>query len=184
LLGRFVELLGELGGLVLGIGSSIINGRGDTEELRAEEAGVENLSAPELRQSEPENEQGLEEVVEGEPVDKRIREEFDNLDETEDSPVGQPLFIVVTALGLDSLEGGVGRVDPANQVSQEVTCQVEEDGNEQDAGDTQDEGDLRDLGLVLNLAEPRVLGELLVELGVVLAQLGINLVYLRYLRHG
>lgn len=47
---------------------------------------------PELRQSEPENEQGLEEVVEGEPVDEHIREEFDNLDETEDGPVGQPIW--------------------------------------------------------------------------------------------
>lgn len=61
------------------------------------------------------------------------------------------------------------RVDPANQVGQEVTCQVEEDGNEQGAGSAQDEGNLGNLDLVLNLAEPRVLGELLVELAVVLA---------------
>jgi len=148
--------------------------------LRAEETGVNDLSASELRQSEPEDEQGLEEEIKGNPVDERVRKEFDNLDETKDSPIGQPLLVVLIGRGLDSLEGGIGRIDPADQVGQEVTGQVEEDGDEQGGGGTQNEGDLGDLDLGLNLVEPRVLGELLVELAVVNTQLGVDLVHLRH----
>jgi len=180
LLGRIVVLLSDLGSPVPDIGSSAVDDGGCPEKLRAEETGVNELSASELRQSEPEDEHGLEDVVKGDPVDERVRKEFDNLDETEDGPIGQPLLVVLRGWGLDSLEGGIGRVDPADQVGQEVTGQVEEDGDEQGGGSAQNEGDLGNLDLVLNLVEPRVLAELLVELAVVNSQLGVDLVHLRH----
>lgn len=60
------------------------------EQEGAEDTVVDGDSAVEGGDHEPEKEDGLEEEVEGEPVQQEVGEGLDDGDESVDGPVGQP----------------------------------------------------------------------------------------------
>lgn len=61
----------------------------------------------ELRQSQIENNQSLEEIVKREPVEKNIRKVFSHLKETNNGPISQPLLIIGLIDSFDSLERSI-----------------------------------------------------------------------------
>ena len=87
---------------------------------------------------------------------------------------GQPLGVIALAGGEEGLEGVVGGDDEAGGVDEELSSNVEEDQEEVEGTEAKDDVDLGHIGLLLELLQLRVLGQLLVELGQV--ELGYNTV--------
>lgn len=133
---------------------------------------------PSLGEGHPENKDELEGVVEGEPVDG-VDGALDDGQESKSDPVGQPLWIRVSAghatslmvggthvgvIGLaggeESLERVVAGDDETSEVDEELSSNVEEDQEEVESAETQDGVDLGDGGLLLEVVEGRVLGQL------------------------
>ena len=68
---------------------------------------------------EPDEEDELDEEVEGDEGQDEAGELVHNVEKAEHDPVGQPLLVVVSALGLESKEGheaGVGDAEDASDV--------------------------------------------------------------------
>ena len=80
---------------------------------------------------------------------------------------GQPLGVIALAGGEEGLEGVEGRDDEAGGVDEELAGDVEEDEEEVEGAEAEDDVDLGDVGLLLELLQLGVLGQLLVELGQV-----------------
>lgn len=96
---------------LLGSGSRLGDRRawGSLDELckdGAEELDVDDLGTLGLGEHEPGGDQRLDGVVPGEVVDEESDGEgLEEREEAEDSPVGQPLNVILRALGLKSAEG-------------------------------------------------------------------------------
>lgn len=140
-----------------------------------------------LWQRHPNDQDKLEGVVEGEPVDG-VDRGLDNRQEGVDDPVllrvaisilhpclylccllssslsrethGQPLGIIGLAAREEGAERVVGRNREAGGVDKELASDVKEDEEEVEGAETQDDVDLRHAGLLLEVVELRVLGEL------------------------
>jgi len=80
---------------------------------------------------------------------------------------GQPLGVIGLASAEEGLKGVVGRDDEAGGVDKELSSNVEEDQEEVQGAEAEDDVDLGHIGLLLELLQLRVLGQLLVELGQV-----------------
>ena len=116
--------------------------------------GVDDASTHELGMVQPGEETNLEEEVEGNPGDEEAGALLHDGGEAEDDPVGQPLLVVGGAVGVDGLEGHVGRVDEGNEVGDELgpADDVDEGGEEEAKG--QEEEGLGLAGLLLDFLEP------------------------------
>jgi len=78
---------------------------------RFQSLGVDSSGASSLRQDEVEDEQGLESVVKGEPVDY-ADQLFDEGQRTENDPVSEPLSIIPTVWGFKGFEREIGGKGP------------------------------------------------------------------------
>lgn len=61
----------------------------------------------ESRKCQPQHKCSLGERVEWDPEEEVVSKELDNVDEANDSPVSEPLLVIVSLYRLDSLEGRV-----------------------------------------------------------------------------
>ena len=82
------------------------------------------------RKLEPEDEEGLEGIVEGEIVkDGSKGNGFKEIEEAKDDPVCQPLNVVLMAGRLDRLERQISWEEPSNQVGNGGSEGINEDEN-------------------------------------------------------
>lgn len=113
------------------------------------------------RELEPEDENGLESVVEGEVVKEDAEgKRLDEIEETKNNPVRQPLDIIFVAGRLECAEAEVGRESPANEVRGGGGEGVDEDKEGAEDGGTEDQHRLGDLHAGLDVIEHRVACEL------------------------
>jgi hypothetical protein len=113
------------------------------------------------RELEPENEDGLEGIVEGEIVeDDADGKRLDKVEKAEDHPVRQPLDVVLMPGRLECAEAEVGWESPADEVRRGRSEGVDED--EEGAEDSTAEGQHRlgDLHAGLDVVEDWVAREL------------------------
>jgi len=127
------------------------------------EGSEDDLSAVGLRQSHPQNEDKLESVVKGEPVDG-ANGALEDVEEGVDDPVGKPLGIVDGVGGEEGVQGVVRRNGKADSIDEELGGNVEEDEEEVKSAEAEDNIDLGNRGLLLKVVEHLVLCELLIEL--------------------
>jgi hypothetical protein len=126
------------------------------------ERSEDNLSATEGRQREPQEEDELEDKVEGKPVDN-VDKALHNSEEGEDDPVGKPLGVVVGVVCEESAQRVVTRDDEASDVGQQLAAHVEDDEEEVEGGQANDSIGLGDTSLLLEVVEGGVLGQLSVQ---------------------
>lgn len=155
----------RLGGSI-GLGPQVGRGRAALEETTEDglEEGVENeLGTVGLGKRHPEDQDELEDVVEGEPVSGADGTLNDG-QESVDNPVRQPLSVIGGTGSEESLKRVVTGNQETGKVDEELASDVEENQEEVDANQTQDRIDLGDVGLALQVVKNGVLRELLVEL--------------------
>lgn len=128
-----------------------------------DEGAEDDLSAGGLGKRHPEDEDELEGVVEGEPVDGADCALKDGQKGVDD-PVRQPLSVIDLAGAEQGIERVVAGNDEAGNVDEELAGNVEEDEEEVEAGETEDGVDLGDRRLLLKVVEGGVFGQLFVEL--------------------
>lgn len=124
----------------------------------------DNLSTVGLRKRHPQNEDELEDVVEGEPVGG-VDGTLNDCQQGINNPVRQPLSIICLARGEQGIERVVARNQETGKVDEELASNVEENQEGVDSDQAEDDIDLRNGGLALQIVEDRVLRELLVKLG-------------------
>jgi len=129
-----------------------------------EEGAEDNLGTIGLGKSHPENEDELECVVEGEPVDGTDGA-LKDVQERIDYPVRQPLGIVDAATGEQGVQRVVSWDDKANGVHKELSSDVEEDEEEVQCTKSENYVDLGHVGVGFKIVEQLVFAELLIELG-------------------
>jgi hypothetical protein len=93
------------------------------------------------------------------PVD-RVDKTFKYIEECIDDPVGQPLSIVNFACAEQGVQGVVSRNDKSCKVHEELSTDVEEDQKEVDSDESEEGVHLGDAGLLLEIVESRVFGQL------------------------
>jgi len=105
---------------------------------------------------EPENENGLEGIVEGEVVeDHADGKRLDEVEKAKDDPIGQPLDVVILTRGLKGAEAEVSGKSPADEVGGGCSEGVDEDEEGAEDGAAKDEGGLGDLDAGLDVVEYR-----------------------------
>lgn len=139
-------------------------------EGRGQERSEDELSTPEGREREPEEEDKLEDVVEGEPVDD-LDEALNHSEKREDDPVSQPLSIILLVVSEEGTKRVVARDDETSEVGQKLASEVEDNEEEVESADTDGGIGFGNTSLLLEVVEGGVLGELAVELTKVLLSL-------------
>lgn len=139
-------------------------------EGRGQERSEDELSTPEGREREPEKEDKLEDVVEGEPVDD-LDEALNHCEKREDDPVSQPLSIILLVVSEEGTKRVVARDDETSKVGQKLASEVEDNEEEVESADTDGGIGFGNTSLLLEVVEGGVLGELAVELTKVLLSL-------------
>lgn len=139
-------------------------------EGRGQERSEDELSTPEGREREPEEEDKLEDVVEGEPVDD-LDETLNHSEKREDDPVSQPLSIILLVVSEEGTKRVVARDDETSEVGQKLASEVEDNEEEVESADTDGGIGFGNTSLLLEVVEGGVLGELAVELTKVLLSL-------------
>jgi len=132
-----------------------------------EEGAENNLGATGLGKCHPENENELEGIVEGEPVNGTDCA-LEDVQEGINNPVSQPLGIIDAAAGEQRIQGVVGRNDESNGVHEELGSDIEEDEEEVQCTESEDNIDLGHVGVGFKIIEDLVLSKLLIELGNVI----------------
>jgi len=122
-------------------------------EHGAKEIVINVLSAPKLRQCQPEDEDGLEDEPKGKPVKNNIDKIFNDIDETKHGPVGEPLHVICHTRGFKSFKRGVRRIHPSDQVSDEMAADVEKNEEKECREDGESHRNLRDLGPGLQVVQ-------------------------------
>jgi len=123
----------------------------------------DEISTPESRQGQPEQEDKFEGEVEWEPVDD-VDKALNHSEEGEDHPVGQPLGIIGLGRGEKGLQRIVPRNDEASDIGEKLTSQVENDKEEVQRGKADNRIGFGNRSLLLKVIERRIFGELSVEL--------------------
>jgi len=129
-----------------------------------DEAAEQDLSSIGLGEGHPKDEDELEGVVEWEPVDS-IDHALEDGEEGVNDPVGQPLRIIGFACGEERLKRIVSRNDEPSKIHEEFASDIEKDQEEVEANEAEEGIDLGDGGLLLEVIEGRVFGQLLINLG-------------------
>ena len=81
---------------------------------------VHQLGTLRLREHEPDNRERLERVVEGEPVQDKVHECLNKVEEAKHHPVRKPLDVVLWLGRLESVQREVHRDEEADEVRQET----------------------------------------------------------------
>lgn len=137
---------------------------------RGEERSEDDLGTVERRQGQPQEEDELEDEVEGEPVDD-VDEALQDGKESKDNPVRQPLGVVSSARSEQGVQRVVAGNDKASKVGEQLAAEVEDDEEEVESGEADDGVGLGNTGLLLKVVQGGVLGELLVERSKVVLRL-------------
>ena len=126
-LGRLAALTSELANLLLSsrcsLGDLLLNSDNVLlilAHVGQDEMIVDGGGALADGVEEPDEEDKLEEVVEGDEAEDESSELVDDVEKTEDDPIRQPLLVVIFLLGLESKErheAGVGDSEEARNVS-------------------------------------------------------------------
>lgn len=140
-----------------------------------DERTEDDLSSASGWESEPENEDELERVVEWEPVNGADQALKDS-QESEDNPVSEPLGIITLSDTEESLERIIPRDYETSDIGKELTTDVEEDEKEVGRDQTEECVDLGDRSLLLEVVQDRVLGKLSVDL----SDMGLRLILERH----
>lgn len=170
---------GDLFSLVetVSLGAKTRGGRSSLSKVSAEsrdqERSVDDVSATEDGERQPEEEDELEDVVEGEPVDD-LDQALNDSEESKNNPVRQPLGIILLVVSEECLERVVTGDNKTGKVGQELAAEVEDDEEEVEGTESNNSICLGDTGLLLGVVEERVLGELTVELTKVLLSLVLS----------
>lgn len=127
-----------------------------------QERAEDDLGTTEGGESQPQEEDKLEDKVEREPVDD-TDEALDDGEEGENDPVSQPLSIVSCGVSKEGGKRVVAGDDEASEVGEELATEVKDDEEEVEGGDTNGGIGLGNASLLLQVGDGRVLGELSVE---------------------
>jgi len=127
------------------------------------ERAEDNLSAVGHGQGHPQDQDELEDVVEGEPVDG-IDDALKDSEESIDDPVRQPLGIISLVTTEQRLERIVSGYDEAGKVDEELASDVKEDKEEVETDKAEEGIDLWNTGLFLEVVEHRILAKFLIDL--------------------
>jgi len=159
-------LQGLVRGGRVGLGAQVGGRRAGAREVagedRLDEGAEDELGSTGLRKGQPQREDELEGVVEWEPV-HGVDGRFKDGQEGEDNPVGQPLGVIRLARTEKGIERVVAWDDEAGEVGQEGAGNVEEDEEEVEADEAKEGVDLWHRGLLLEVVEHWVLGQLFVD---------------------
>lgn len=118
-LGRLVSLRAKVGSSRAALGEK-------AGEDRLDEGAEDDLGATGLRESHPQDENELEGVVEGEPVDS-VDSTLEHRQECVDDPVCQPLGIINLARAEQSFQGIISWDKKTGKVYKKLASNVEED---------------------------------------------------------
>jgi len=131
---------------------------------RLKERSEDDLSTVEGRKRKPKEKDKLENKVEGKPVDN-VDEALQDGEEGKHHPVSQPLRVILSVGGEQSLQGVVSRDDEACKVSEELAAEVEDDEEEVESGQSNGSVGFGHARLLLYVVQGGVLGKLLVNVG-------------------
>jgi len=145
------------------VGSSGTRSRKVAGEDWLDERAEDNLSTAGNWESEPENEDKLECVIEWEPVNS-ADQALKDCQESEDNPVCEPLGIIALSDTKQGLKRIVSRDNEASDVGKKLTPDIEEDEEEVGCDQTKERIDLGDRSLLLEVVQDGILGKLLVDL--------------------
>jgi len=152
---------------LVGLGAEVRGGRAGlgkiTGEDGLEEGAEDDLGTTSLGKGHPEDEDKLEGVVEGEPVNS-VDRALKNSQKGISNPVRQPLRVIDLGCTEQGIQGIVGWEDEASSIDEELPSNVEEDQEEVEGAQAKDHVDLRDGSLLLKIVESRILGQLFIEL--------------------
>jgi len=152
---------------LLGLSAEVVRGGSAVEvarEDRLEEGAIDDLGTVGLGKSHPKDEDELEGVVEGEPVDG-VDSAFKDSQESINDPIGEPLSVIGRLGREQRFQRVVGGDRETDGVHQKVGSNVEEDEEEVEGSQAKNDIDLWHIGLLLEIGESWVLSELLIELG-------------------
>lgn len=108
------------------------------QESRADELVVDELRSVEpAGQEAPDEDDGLEQPVEGDQGQDKIREEFNEAEASKNHPVGQPDGIVLLVPTLDGQYGCVGGVCESDSVADQLGAVSYDDHGTEEEGRTQ-----------------------------------------------
>jgi len=162
-----VVLLQGLAACLVSSCSKIRSGRSGSGEVTGEhwlkERAEYDLRTTSCRKSHPEHEDEFEGIVEWKPV-YSVYSTLEDGEEGIDNPISQPLSIIRLARTEECLERVVARNDKAGSIDEELSSDVEEDEEEIDSDEAEEGIDLGHAGLLLEVVEQRILGQLLVDL--------------------
>jgi hypothetical protein len=114
---------------------------------------------------EPEDKEGLEGIVEGEVIENWPQGEgFQEVEEAENNPVGEPLDIILITWRFNGLERKISWETPAYEVRDRRRESINKDQKGHKNNAANDEEGLGDLGALFNIVEYRVFCELFVNL--------------------
>jgi len=149
------------------LGAEVGRGGAGLAEEAAEKwlkQGVEDdLGTASLGKGHPQDEDELERVVKWEPVDG-IDGALKDGEEGKADPVGQPLSVIGGSGAEQCLDTIVSWNDETSRVDEEFSGNVEEDEEEVDSTETENDVDLGNRGLLFEVVESSILGQLLVQL--------------------
>jgi len=152
---RGISLASKIGGGTAGLAE-------EAGEDRLNERSKDDLGSVGDWESHPEDQDELEHIVEGEPVDS-IDHALDDCEEGIDNPVCQPLSIIHLACAEQCVQRIVSGDDEAGKVDQELASDVEEDQEAVDTGKAEEDIDFGNVRLLLEVIEDGVSGELFVN---------------------
>lgn len=128
-----------------------------------DEGTVNNLGTTKLWKGEVEQEDGLHEPVEWDPVKDGLRPELNNVQEGKDNPVCQEFGVILSGFGVEGLEGQVTWDDETGYVRKQLTNTTNVDEDQKEVQDTSTDNGVGSwkTGSLLELGENVVTSELL-----------------------
>jgi len=155
---------------LIGLGAQVGSGGARLSEIAGEhwlkEGPEDDLSTTGLGKGHPEDEDKLEGVIEGEPINC-VHSALKHGEECIGNPVRQPLSVVNLGGAEQRVQGVIAGNDEAGNVDEKFASNVEEDQEEVESAETEDHIDLGNRRLLFQVVEEFILGQLLVQLGQV-----------------
>ena len=118
-LGLLIGRIGHLGESLGALPHHVVQHLLVLEEVGQDDPPVDDRGALQ-RGHAPQEEDALDQPVEGHPTHQDVGEELQHGEEREHHPVHQPLGVVVLGLALQGLDGRVRRVQEADEVAEQL----------------------------------------------------------------
>ena len=97
-----------------------IDGAQKWHDLGLDEGRVDDLGTLVSRVEAPHQKRHLADEVKGDEVDEWLGDALDELEEGKHQPVSEPLRVVILVVGLNGLDGRIGRIEVGHQVNHKV----------------------------------------------------------------